>query len=137
LTLLCQPEGQVPDSVIGDLVQRYWAMDSRAPLVVFRTRWALSVLAAARDPDRPTLRDLVHALTCHVLDAGDGYAARDILTDERCAATLTEGQRRELADVVGVSGIGQPLPESLLGRLEQALAISEAVIGHRVPVATA
>ncbi|MEH1124852.1 hypothetical protein [Micromonospora sp. CPCC 206061] len=110
------------------MVTRYRSLRPEPTLAVFRTRLGLAIIDAINKPDDPMTRNIARDLIREVLDYGDGYAARDVLSHHSSVAVGTSDQAHGLSTVVEASGLGRPLPELAIHRLETALATSKAVI---------
>ncbi|GAA4185781.1 hypothetical protein GCM10022252_16730 [Streptosporangium oxazolinicum] len=95
----------------------------------FRARLGLTVvtLATTADPDAAG-RILVHVAT-EVIEAGDGYAAREVLkhTRGKDGIRLSDAQDRALSAVVQSSGLGRgAIPTHLMSDLLAAVTTSQA-----------
>lgn len=61
----------------------------------------------------------------------DGYAAREVLAHDGCAAMLTGDQVRELTEILDVCALGRgSLPSGLMADLSAAVNTSEAVLSR-------
>jgi hypothetical protein len=66
-------------------------------------------------------------LAKRTIEAADGYAARDLLSHDRCTSLLTDYQEHQLASIVGVTGLGgRTLPAELRSYVNAA----EGVLSH-------
>ncbi|MDM4723303.1 hypothetical protein QTQ03_28270 [Micromonospora sp. WMMA1363] len=128
LVALTRPTGP-PPTITGQLalISSYQNVRPDATLVVFRTRLALSIIDAIGGLDHPAATSTALHLIRTVLHAGDGYAARDLLTHACISAGTTE-QADALTTVVNRAGLDRPMPTSSASALEAALTTSEALI---------
>ncbi|WP_218011188.1 hypothetical protein [Herbidospora mongoliensis] len=127
-TLIRADIQQLRPSDLAGVVSRCRNVQPDATLVVFRTRLALSLIDAIGDLNHPTAQAVAHDIFRAVLDARDGYAARDLLAHHDCISAGTAEQAQDLETVLDQSGLGRPLPTSTIDLLETALSVSEAVI---------
>ncbi|HLL66735.1 MAG TPA: hypothetical protein VK453_13505 [Micromonosporaceae bacterium] len=129
LTALNRPAGHpLPAEHRETLIDRYRHLPPDASLIVFRTRLALSIIDAIAEPNHPTVQGTAGELIRAVVEAADGYAARDILAHRACAASATAEQTRQLTTILNRSGLRGYLPESSLNELQAAVETSEGVI---------
>ncbi|MDG4803706.1 hypothetical protein [Micromonospora sp. WMMD980] len=132
LTAMCRVGG--PRAVdIGLMAARYQEMSADPPLIVFRTRLALSMIELAGGPSGHGVKVLARRTIDAAVTAMDGYAARDILSCSGWATTEPDA-RQALLNVLAESGLDRPLPAPLLGRLTAVLAQTDAVISNAEPI---
>ncbi|WP_176611545.1 hypothetical protein [Actinomadura sp. WMMB 499] len=128
LTVLCGTAA-TPDT--STLLDYSLTIDSPPGLVVFDTRLRLSVLAALHDTEHSIGALATRAVT-QAIDARDGYAARDVLSNDACAASMTSRQERDLTHVVETCGLGSgTIPRTLHTALSKALTTSKALLASR------
>ncbi|MEV7781759.1 hypothetical protein [Kitasatospora sp. NPDC088351] len=130
LTVLCRPPGHRPtDEEIDSLLTRCRQVGFRADLVVFHTRLTLSAIdAVGRDRHR-RVQTQVAQLVDQILEVGDGYAARDVLTHAACALLMTDRQRYSLTQVLDACALDRrTVPPELDKDLSASLDRAEAVI---------
>jgi hypothetical protein len=131
LTVLCGRSARNMPASTADVMQRYEALTPAPPLVAFQARLALSIIDAAHGIDEPAAARIATTIADRTLAAGDGYAARDILTHPACAATLTCRQAQGLAHVLRAAGLGAgAISPGSLAALMEALAASQTVLVH-------
>jgi hypothetical protein len=117
LTVMCQAS-PVPDA-IDQMIDRYQAVAWNDATAVFHTRLALSVIDVLTVTD-PRSIDVQTDVVEHVLVAGNGYCARELLSGLPNADLGAEGE--SLAALVRECGLGQGgLPPILRDRLERAV----------------
>ncbi|MFK0295630.1 hypothetical protein ACIQU6_34895 [Streptomyces sp. NPDC090442] len=99
--------------------------------VVFHTRLGLALIDTATRADHGFPEHHATTLIEHVLNAGDGYAARDLLNHPACSEFLDAHRLQKLCVTVAACALSQgQSAEQLRERLATALAASAAVI-HR------
>jgi hypothetical protein len=132
LTALARPATEpLPISQLATMISWYRHPQPDPPLVLFRTRLALSIIDAIGDMDHPAAQSSIRDIIRAVLDASDGYAARDLLAHRPCMSLSSASQTDELATVLHHSGLDRPLPAALTSQLQAALAASEDIITGR------
>ncbi len=131
LTALCHPDGRPPTSEIDALLDHFPRLEIRVDLAVFHTRLLLSTVDIDGGASHPGIRTEGSALADRIAEAGDGYAAREVLAHHGCVTTLTERQTRILEETVETCALGhRAIPLSLQRRLSSALLTSEAVVAR-------
>lgn len=132
LTALCHPAYHPPTtSEIDALLDHFPRLEIRTDLAVFHTRLLLSAVDIDGGASHPGIRTEASALADRIAEAGDGYAAREVLTHHSCVTILTERQTRTLEDAVEMCALGhRTIPGNLRRRLSCALLTSEAVIAR-------
>ncbi|MFI7707500.1 hypothetical protein [Nonomuraea sp. NPDC049480] len=130
LDVLClRACAQPADTKIAAMRQRYLDLEPADELVVFHTRLGLTVLDLAGGPGQPDTAPIAARLVSDVLTAGDGYAARDLLSYQACRLALTDADEQRLTAAVEAAGLGSDgIPEPLAGDLHAAVQQSEAGI---------
>ena len=130
LAALCLPPGSQPArSEIDALADRYQHLSREPGLVVFTVRLALSIIDAARPTGQAVTQDLASGLTEQIVDAADGYAAREALAHDYLASQLSPQRTRQLAQIMSACALGHAhIPPRLLTVLTGALEASHAVI---------
>jgi len=132
LTVLSRRAAHQPvDDDLAVLVDRYQRLVPAPGLTVFSVRLGLSILDAAESAEHPGVRDVAVTLIQRAIASRDGYAAREVLAHEGCAALLTGEQTRKLAGVMEVCAMGhRRFPVRSRAGLSTALNTSEAVLSH-------
>ncbi|MGH3800268.1 MAG: hypothetical protein ACRDTD_09080 [Pseudonocardiaceae bacterium] len=135
LTVLCLRCGIRPaDSAVAAMVEHYLGLEPVPELIVFRTRLGLTVLDLAGGVEQPSAAQVTTRLVGEAVAAGDGYAARDVLTHDGCRARLTGAEKRALSAAMQSSGLGSDaLPTHLTADLLTAVEISEAATARGLP----
>jgi len=132
LTLLCRRDSDKPsgrDEIV--MLDRYQQLDLPPGFAVFHTRLGLTVIDAIGGVEKARGLQVAADLIQRVATVGDGYAAREVLAHDGCAATLTAEQARDLTGVLTASALGrQELPAALGAQLSVALSTSEAVLSR-------
>ncbi|MEX5636410.1 hypothetical protein [Parafrankia sp. FMc2] len=136
LTVLCRPaEDVAAPAAATAMLDHCGRLDHSTLPVAFRVRVCLAALDAARhvhdvDP-RPLTRSMIH----QVLEAGDGYAARDLLQAPSARGYLDACQARDLTGLVNTCGLESgAIPAHLRADLSTALDTSTAVLAGTVAV---
>ncbi|MEV0037660.1 hypothetical protein [Streptomyces sp. NPDC050804] len=98
-------------------------------LRMFRVRLVLAAIDLAPEGCEAQTRPLHNAIVSDTTQAGDAYAAREILRHPVLAAG--ERPRRELEAIVRDGGLGQgALPQSILSTMMQAVGTAGATLVH-------
>ncbi|MER6174203.1 hypothetical protein [Streptosporangium sp. NPDC001681] len=134
LNVLCRRSAhRLVEADLSVMVERYRQFVPASGLAVFGTRLGLSVIDAAGGVEHPGARGIAAVLIQRA--SQDGYAAREVLAHEGCAALLTDEQARALAEVLDACALGsQILPARLTTDLSTALNTSEAVLSRALHV---
>ncbi|MEV0757640.1 hypothetical protein [Streptosporangium sp. NPDC050280] len=134
LTVLCRRSAhQSVEADLAVMVERYRQIAPASGLAVFGTRLGLSVIDAAGSVEYPGVRGIAAALIQRACQ--DGYAAREVLAHEGCAALLNDEQARVLAEVLDACALGRRiLPPRLAADLSTALDTSETVLSGTLRV---
>ncbi|MEU1786534.1 hypothetical protein ABZ553_11800 [Streptomyces sparsogenes] len=102
-------------------------------LRMFRVRLVLAVIDLAPEGCEAQVQPLHDAIVSDTTQAGDAYAAREILRHPVLSAD--ERSRRELKAIVRDGGLGQrALPESVLSTLMQSVITAGASLVHCLAV---
>ncbi|MEU1631176.1 hypothetical protein ABZ746_39265 [Streptomyces sp. NPDC020096] len=97
--------------------------------MVIHTRLALAVIDTAAHTGHGFPHHHASVLIEHVLDTGDGYAARDILEHPTCSELLGRRELQDLRDTVALCALsGGQTAEQLREHLAGALDASAVVI---------
>jgi hypothetical protein len=130
LGLLCsRAAGHSTSGTVPEVQRQYLQLDRMPGLTVFRTRLGLALLDLTADTDRPLADRVFTSLISEIFATADGYAARDVLADERCSAMLRLSEQRGLASAVQDAGLGLgAIPASLMSDLFSTVRMSETVI---------
>jgi hypothetical protein len=103
---------------VRSMVDLFLSAKPASDFMVFRTRLGLTVatIAGGRDPH---VADHVHArVAAEVIESGNGYAARDVLTHPHSLAGVSDAHRQVLTGIVTASGLrAGTLPAPLLDTL--------------------
>jgi hypothetical protein len=134
LVVLCRRRAdRLVDRDIATMLERHQQLHRLTPLnvslTVFHTRLGLTVIDAAGVVEHPigyqVAADLIHRTKV----SRDGYAAREMLAHDGCAAMLSNDQSSDLAEVLEASALGRKhIPPELSAELSAALATSKAVL---------
>ncbi|MGH3252209.1 MAG: hypothetical protein ACRDOI_39195, partial [Trebonia sp.] len=141
LAVLASPEGEVTDAV-NTMTSRFLADPLPADRVVFRARLSVTVVALSREIRPDNAAQVAAAAAGEAIRAREAYAARDILASPAAASLLEPRSRKELARIVGESGLGRgTMPPALAGVLhltvEKALADQGTALARPASPSTA
>jgi hypothetical protein len=102
--------------------------------ILFWARLGLTISALASRACPEGAEAVVDATADQAIQAGDGYAARDIIQSPATAGIMPEGHRRNrLTDLVAASGLGcGALPAALLGPFSDAVTTALAAQAERL-----
>jgi hypothetical protein len=128
LTVLCHEPRYRPVHELIALFEDYRRLEFSAPTIVFVVRLGLTIIDAASRMEDLDPTDIVKTLIRHVIDSGDGYAARDVLVHGSCISRLRDDQKVALERALRESGLGHQIPKALHRELEFALQTCEFVI---------
>lgn len=137
--MCCRALGRPIEALLAALADRYIHQEFGHGVTVFEIRLGLTILNLLNDPHGPVARRIVEDLYRRSRTATDGYAARECLADSRFTALATSRQVQGTRDLVHACALGSGgLPDTLTGRLNEALRLSDQVIRsaarpHRQP----
>lgn len=127
LTVLCAAPGLAPIAV-NTMVDRFLAQEPVPGYAVFRARLGLTVASLANLHDGPEAQHVLRRTATEAIAAGDGYAAREVLS--HCTRLQTNDlPREELTGLVTSAALGtRVLPATTLQALAQAVDVAEHVL---------
>ncbi|MFI0218247.1 hypothetical protein [Streptomyces lydicus] len=130
LMVLCHRDpGQNTDDDLADLVETYLNHEKKPGLTVFDVRLGLTALDAVGSSDHPGARHLGDDVIRRAVEARDGYAAREILSDPLLTTFAANHQAQDCRDLVRTCALGvRDFPDDLRRDLSIVLDVSEAVI---------
>ncbi|MFC9029177.1 hypothetical protein [Streptomyces arboris] len=130
LTVLCRRDaGQSIDHHLADLAAAYSGRKSEPGMTVFDTRLGLTVLDAIGPAEALAAHRVVEDLHCRMMDAEDGYAARENLAHPLFTEVATDRQVQDCRALVDACGLGAGVvPAELRRELTAALRASDSVI---------
>jgi len=136
LGVLCRhPEDPAAPAVATAMLDHCGQLDHRTMPITFRARVCLTALDAASNVNDVDPRPLAHAVIHQVLDAEDGYAARDLLRAPSACGYLDARQARDLTELVSICGLeGGAISPRLHVDLSTALDASAAVLAGTVAI---
>ncbi|WP_449061487.1 hypothetical protein [Planomonospora algeriensis] len=129
LAVMCAEKNSV--SIGRDITVMVDGFLGQAPVAVpgyavFRARLGLTVATLAGDTDAETAGRVLAQAAVEVVEAEDGYAAREVLGYRSPVTGLTAVQRKALSTVVTASGLGVgTMPEPALASLVGAARIAK------------
>lgn len=130
-TLCAMARGGPADTAVAAMIDRYLALDTGPELLVFTTRLGLSVIDLADGTDDARRSTATTDLIRDVIDARNGYAARDLLTHDASRQHLDPPQRQVLTAIVRSTGLDHDhLPDSLTTDLLTIADASETITSH-------
>ncbi|MFI1400699.1 hypothetical protein [Streptomyces sp. NPDC020681] len=138
LTALCRCEaGQHDDDCLADLVNTYLSHEAKPGLTVFDIGLGLTALDAVASSQHAGSRSLVEDLVRRATEAGDGYAAHEVLAHPLFIALATDRQIQDCEDLVRACGLeAGALQDELYRALSAAVDSSEVVITRSLTAAT-
>ncbi|MGQ0777793.1 MAG: hypothetical protein ACT4NY_25855 [Pseudonocardiales bacterium] len=140
LTVMCtDPDEASTCRDITAMIRHFRGHEPVPGYAVFRVQLGLTVttLATATDPDAANL--VLTQVAAEAIEAGDGYAARDVLRYRSPLTGPTDVQRDALSELVASSGLGsgtipQPLRDSLISSAQAATeALAESIPQSQKP----
>ena len=126
LNVMCaDPDKKSVGRDVAAMVAHFRRHEPMPGYAVFRARLGLTVVTLASATDPGTAARVLTQVAGEAIDAGDGYAARDVLGFHGAIADVTEPQRRALSGLVTDSGLGsrtllEPLLKSFVASVEMA-----------------
>ena len=133
LAFLASPAGEVTDAV-DTMTSRFLADPLPADRVLFRARLSATVVALSREIRPDNAAQVAMAAAGEAIQAGDAYAARDILASPAVASLLGPRSRKELARIADESGLGRgTMPPALADILH--LTVEKALAGQGTALA--
>ncbi|WP_433259677.1 hypothetical protein ACQPYK_48835 (plasmid) [Streptosporangium sp. CA-135522] len=126
LTVMCaEPDGASADRDIAAMVGHFLGREPVRGYAFFRARLGLTVVTFVSGADPDAAGRLLARVASEAIEAGDGYAARDVLGYRSPLTGLTDAPREALAKVVAASGLGMgTMPQELLADLLAAAKVS-------------
>ncbi|WP_133057070.1 hypothetical protein [Frankia sp. KB5] len=136
LTMLCRrPDDPGVSAAATAMLDHCGQLDHANLPIAFRIRLHLTALDAASNVNDVDPRPLTRAMIHQVLEAGDGYAARDLLCASTDRAFLDAPQARSLAELVNICGLDSgAIPARLRTDLSTALDTITAVLADTIAV---
>ena len=133
--MCCRGAGQ--DACLAGLVNMYLGHDAKPGLTVFDIRLGLTVLDVIDSADQPAAGLVVEDLVRRIIEARNGYAAREALAHPLFLALATDSRARDCQNLVRACALGErTLPEEAYRDLSAALDRSEAVLNSPVTSTT-
>ena len=106
LAVLASPTGE-DTGTIDTMTSRFLTDPLPADRVLFRARLSATVVALSRQIRPDNAAQVAIAAANEAIQAGDAYAARDILASPAAASLLGPRSRKELALIADESGLGR------------------------------
>ncbi|MFJ4406790.1 hypothetical protein [Streptomyces sp. NPDC088910] len=130
LAALCQRiAGRDDDSRLENLVTMYLGHEGGSGQTVFDVRLGLTVLDIVGSADHPRARRLVDDLARRIATTRDGYAAREVVSDQLFNMLATDRQIQECESLIQACSLQTgTLPEKYAANLSAGLDIGEAII---------
>ncbi|GIJ12738.1 hypothetical protein ACFFMR_30875 [Micromonospora andamanensis] len=117
---------------VSAMVEHFLAHKPIAGYAVYRVRWGLTAAVLSSEHDEAMAQHLLRHLADEVLDAPDGYAAREVL-GHRTALHLGKPHEQALTHVVIAAGLGAgTMPEATFRALHDAVEIATDVLTSAV-----
>jgi hypothetical protein len=130
LNMMCvDPNSATVSREITTMIEHFLGHKPTPGYAVFRARLGLTVvtITSAADPD--TAERVLAQVAAEAIEAGDGYAARDVLGYRSTLTNLTDEQREALSALVTGSGLGSgTLPEPLFDSLKNSVEVAKDVL---------
>lgn len=133
LAVLASPAGEVTGT-IDTMTSRFLTDPLPADRILFRARLSVTIVALSRQIRPDNAAQVAVAAANEAIQAGDAYAARDILASPAAASLLGSRSRKELALIADESGLGRgTIPPSLADILR--LTVDEALASQGTALA--
>ncbi|MEU8266404.1 hypothetical protein AB0B89_04490 [Sphaerisporangium sp. NPDC049002] len=130
LNVMCaDPNRASISQEVAAMVRHFLEQEPVPGYAVFRARLGLTVVSLAGAADPEAADGVLARVTAEAIEAGDGYAARDMLGYLSTRTGLTNMQRDALSELVTRSGLGSgTLPESLLNSLVNSAEVAKEAL---------
>ncbi|GAA2667598.1 hypothetical protein GCM10010400_30430 [Streptomyces aculeolatus] len=130
LAVLCNlAAGESTMQPVADLANIYLAAPTGHGTTVFDIRLGLTILAAARSTGQTITRALVDDLHRRTMEAGDGYAARETLTDTQFTELSSDRKKQQCRNLLRECALDSgDFPADLLSDLLSATRTGDRVI---------
>lgn len=113
---------------LSAMVEQFLAHEPVAGYSVYRARWGLTVATLASTHAGPSAQHVLHHVVTEVLEAPDGYAAREVL-GHRTALRIRDTHEHALVAIVSATRLGTgTMPEALLRTLNSAVDRADAAL---------
>ena len=135
LRVLCLPTGTAREAELTTMLRTFAALERNRGHVVFRIRLGIAVLdvASHHGAEPAVLCQLANDLVRDAFDAGDAYAAREVLEHPGCRQLMSQADHYALTDVVRAAGLGVgEITPTLLAQLHGAAHAAESTIGRAI-----
>jgi hypothetical protein len=133
LAVFASPAGEVTDAAIA-MTSRFLADPLPEDRVLFRARLSATVVALSREIRPDDAAQVAMAAAGEAIQAGEAYAARDILASPAVASLLEPRSRKELARIADESGLGRgTMPPALADIFH--LTVEKALAGQGTALA--
>jgi hypothetical protein len=126
--VLClKTAGLTAEPAIASMVDLYACLRPDPELLVFRVRLGTLMLDLADGIPRLDTAQVASRLVREAVAAGDGYAAREVLLNDRSRLRLAATEEQVLSATVQSAGLSRgTMPEHLKSDLLSSVEISEA-----------
>ncbi|GAA3251195.1 hypothetical protein [Nonomuraea helvata] len=133
LRVMCADPDTAASQYVRSMVELFLSAKPAPDFMVFRARLGLTVATIASS-SHPHTADQVHAqVAAEVIESGNGYAARDVLTNPRPLAGVSEAHRRALTGIVAASGLrAGTIPAPLLDTLTTSVKTAGEMLASAV-----
>jgi hypothetical protein len=128
LNVMCAEGASVMQNITA-MVGHFLEQEPVPGYAVFRARLGLTVVSLASAADSGAADRVLARVVAEAIEAGDGYAARDVLGDLSTLTGPTNVQREALSRLVSCSGLGSgTLPEPLLDLLTNSAKVAKEAL---------
>lgn len=130
LTVLCRRDAQQPcDDQRAELIAAYLQRSPEPGMTVFDIRLGLTILDTVGPAETPAAQRIVQDLHRRTAEAGDGYAAREVLAHPLFLALATDREAQGCRALVRACALrAGAIPDHLHGELAAALHTCDKVI---------
>lgn len=134
LMVLCHlATGKSTTHPAADVADAYLQAPAGHGTTLFDIRLGLTILAAARSASHTIAHDLVDDLHRRTMEAQDGYAAREALTDTQFTELTSERQKQQCRDLLRACALDSgDFPDDLLSDLLSATRAADRVIRESI-----
>ncbi|MEQ4717943.1 hypothetical protein [Nonomuraea sp. B19D2] len=133
LRVMCADPDTAVSQYVRSMVELFLSAKPAPDFMVFRTRLGLTVATIASSSHPHTAEEVHAQVAAEVIESGNGYAARDVLTHPDPLARVSEAHRQALSSIVAASGLrAGTIPAPLLDTLTTSVKAAGEMLASAV-----
>jgi hypothetical protein len=135
LTVLCgNPDQNQATRDVNAMIQNFTDHPPVPGYAAYRAQLGLTVSTLAQPTNPDAARHVLNQAANEAIQAGDGYAARDLLRAHQEPPSLTTEQHPALTNIVTAAGLGSgTMPDPLLRSLARSAQIAVDILSTSTP----